>query len=141
MSDDFTGIIKTLLKGVIICKQNGEHLMDFVLDSEINPIHLSSFAGALSLGNHRDLGRKLISEKLGKDTDITIVKRHGLLLIALMSSDFSQKKIRSEAEKVLDMFNNLYKNELDGCVDVSRLASFRKILKAHLMDYFEKKTQ
>ena len=38
-----------LLKGIIICKESGEYLIDLILDTDINPIMLSSFVGALSM--------------------------------------------------------------------------------------------
>ncbi|MGV9173292.1 MAG: hypothetical protein ACOC4M_14780 [Promethearchaeia archaeon] len=144
MTDEFTKIIGHVLKGIIICRQNGEHLTDFVLDSKINPLLLSSFVGALSLGDAKRsgfgrtfLGKKLIREKFGQNVDLVIVNKYKLLLIAIINSKFSQETIRTKAEKALDLFYSLYKNELSGCVDVSRLDPFKKLLKAQLGDYFE----
>ncbi|MFX1269680.1 MAG: hypothetical protein ACFFAK_17105, partial [Promethearchaeota archaeon] len=41
--------VSKLLKGIVICKETGVYLLDLILDSEINPVLLSSFVGALSL--------------------------------------------------------------------------------------------
>ena len=41
--------LSKLLKGIVICKESGEYLLDLILDSDIDPVLLSSFVGALSL--------------------------------------------------------------------------------------------
>jgi len=38
-------IISKYLKGMVICHKNGTYLLDLILDTEINPVLLSSFVG------------------------------------------------------------------------------------------------
>ncbi|MBY8982063.1 MAG: hypothetical protein KGD57_03880 [Candidatus Lokiarchaeota archaeon] len=127
-----------LLKGVIICKESGEYLVDLILDSDINPILLSSFIGALSLFGKDNLGK--IEEILikGLNVEMVVVSKHNLILIAIMDKRFNKYYIREEAEKALDNFYTFYKNEIDECYDVCKFESFKKILLMQIIEYFDK---
>ncbi len=127
-----------LLKGIIICKESGEYLVDLILDSDINPVLLSSFIGALSLFGKDSLGK--IEEILikGLDVEMVVVSKHKLILIAIMDKKFNKYYIREEAEKALDNFYMFYKNEIDDCMDVNKYDSFKKILLMQIIEYFDK---
>ncbi|MHA1526047.1 MAG: hypothetical protein ACTSQD_03365, partial [Promethearchaeota archaeon] len=62
-----------LIKGIIICRESGEYLLDLILDSEINPVLLSSFVGALSLFGKDNLGKIEEIEVKGLDVGMIIV--------------------------------------------------------------------
>ncbi|MFW9771711.1 MAG: hypothetical protein ACFFBY_08550 [Promethearchaeota archaeon] len=129
-----------MLKGIVICKETGVYLLDLILDSEINPILLSSFVGALSLFGEENMGKIEEITIKGLDIQMIIVCKHKLILIAIMDKDFLKQDIREEAEKALDMFYTLYKNEIDECVDVFIFDSFKKILLKQIEDFFNKIT-
>lgn len=112
--------------------------MDLILDSEINPILLSSFVGALSLFGEENMGRIEEITIKGLDIQMIIVCKHKLILIAIMDKKFLKQSIREEAEKALDMFYSLYKNEIEESVDVFMFDSFKKILLKQIKDYFNK---
>jgi len=127
-----------LLKGIVICKESGEYLLDLILDSIINPIMLSSFVGALSLFGKDNLGKIEEINVKGLDVDMIIVSKYNLILIAIMDKDFIQHDIRNEAETALDMFYMLYQDETDGCVDLSKFESFKEVLLGQIKEYFER---
>ncbi|MFX1354526.1 MAG: hypothetical protein ACFFGP_11225 [Promethearchaeota archaeon] len=130
--------VSKLLKGIIICKETGVYLLDLILDSEINPILLSSFVGALSLFGEENMGKIEEITIKGLDIQMIIVSKNKLILIAIMDKEFLKDGIREEAEKALDMFYTLYKNEIEDCVDVYIFDSFKKILYEQINDYFNK---
>ncbi|MFX0033389.1 MAG: hypothetical protein ACFE9P_12055 [Candidatus Hermodarchaeota archaeon] len=130
--------VSKLLKGIIICKETGVYLLDLILDSEINPILLSSFVGALSLFGEENMGKIEEITIKGLDIQMIIVSKNKLILIAIMDKEFLKDGIREEAEKALDMFYTLYKNEIEDCVDVYIFDSFKKILYKQINDYFNK---
>ncbi|MFX1358969.1 MAG: hypothetical protein ACFFBT_09030 [Promethearchaeota archaeon] len=130
--------VSKLLKGIVICKETGVYLLDLILDSEINPVLLSSFVGALSLFGEENMGKIQEITIKGLDIQMIIVNKHNLILIAIMDKEFLKHDIRKEAEKSLDMFYSLYKNEIDECVDVCMFDSFKKILYKQIKEYFEK---
>ncbi|MFX1589458.1 MAG: hypothetical protein ACFFC1_15000, partial [Promethearchaeota archaeon] len=107
-----------MLKGIVICKETGVYLLDLILDSEINPVLLSSFVGALSLFGEENMGKIQEITIKGLDIQMIIVSKHNLILIAIMDKEIMKHNIREEAEKSLDMFYSLYKNEINECVDV-----------------------
>lgn len=126
------------MKGIVICKETGIYLLDLILDSEINPVLLSSFVGALSLFGSESLGRiEEISIK-GLSIQMIIVNKFDLVLIAIMDKDFVKDDMREEAEKALDMFYHLYQNEISDCTDVSQFESFKKILYNQIVEYFNR---
>ena len=130
--------VSKLLKGIVICKETGIYLLDLILDSEINPILLSSFVGALSLFGEENMGRIEEITIKGLDIQMIIVSKNKLILIAIMDKEILKDGIREEAEKALDMFYSLYKNEIEECVDVCIFDSFKKILYKQINDYFTK---
>lgn len=67
-----------------------------------------------------------------------IVNKFDLVLIAIMDKDFVKEDMREEAEKALDMFYHLYKNEISDSTDVSQFESFKKILYDQIVEYFNR---
>ena len=130
--------VSKLLKGIIICKETGIYLLDLILDSNINPIMLSSFVGALSLFGAENMGK--IEEILikGLDIQMIIVNKYDLVLIAIMDKEFAKDGIRQEAEKALDQFYTLYKNDINECVDINQFESFKRLLYTQIKDYFKR---
>lgn len=129
-----------LIKGIIICRESGEYLLDLILDSEINPMLLSSFVGALSLFGKDSLGKIEEIEIKGLDVGMVIVYKYSLILITIMAKDFMKNNIRKESEKTLDMFYSSYSKEIkdaNGCVDLSIFTDFKKLLYFQIQDYFE----
>ncbi|MBY8979940.1 MAG: hypothetical protein KGD72_06100 [Candidatus Lokiarchaeota archaeon] len=112
--------------------------MDLILDSEINPMLLSSFVGALSLFGSESLGKIEEITIKGLSIQMVIVNKFDLVLIAIMDKDFAKEDMREEAEKALDMFYHLYKNEISDSTDVSQFESFKKILYDQIVEYFNR---
>lgn len=112
--------------------------MDLILDSEINPMLLSSFVGALSLFGAESLGKIEEITIKGLSIQMVIVNKFDLVLIAIMDKDFAKEDMREEAEKALDMFYHLYKNEISDSTDVSQFESFKKILYDQIVEYFNR---
>jgi hypothetical protein len=130
--------ISKLLKGIVICKETGIYLLDLILDSNINPIMLSSFVGALSLFGSENMGKiEEISIK-GLDIQMIIVNKYDLVLITIMDKLFAKDGIRQEAEKALDQFYTLYKNDINECVDINQFESFKRLLYTQIEDYFQR---
>ena len=106
------------------------------MDSEINPMLLSSFVGALSLFGSESLGKIEEITIKGLSIQMIIVNKFDLVLIAIMDKDFVKEDMREEAEKALDMFYHLYQNEISDSTDVSQFESFKKILYDQIVEYF-----
>lgn len=127
-----------LVKGIVICKESGEYLLDLILDSKINPVLLSSFVGALRLfGNN--LGEIEEINIKGLDVDMIIVYKYNLIFVAILDKEFLKHDIREEAEKTLDMFYTLYRSEIanDDC-EVTQFKSFKNILSKQIEEYFKR---
>jgi hypothetical protein len=124
----------------VICKETGMYLLDLILDSDINPILLSSFVGALSLFGAENMGKIEEITIKGLSIQMIIVNKFNLVLIAIMDKDFVKEDIRNEAVKALDMFYHLYQNEIGDCTDVSQFESFKKILYDQIVEYFNRKS-
>jgi hypothetical protein len=109
-----------------------------ILDTEINPVLLSSFVGALSLFGKDNLGKIEEINVKGLAVDMIVVYKYNLILIAIISHDFKDD-IREEAEKALDMFYSSYVKELQNleCLNVSIFDEFKKVLYLQIQDYFE----
>ncbi len=109
-----------------------------ILDTEINPVLLSSFVGALSLFGKDNLGKIEEINVKGLAVDMIVVYKYNLILIAIISHDFKED-IRDEAEKALDMFYSSYVKELQNleCLNVSIFDEFKKVLYLQIQDYFE----
>ncbi len=127
-----------LLKGIVICKESGEYLLDLILDAKINPVLLSSFVGALRLFGD-NLGEiKEINIK-GLDVNMIIVYKYNLIFVAIMDRSLIKHDIREEAEKALDMFYTLYRMEINSnCIDISQFEYFKKLLSKQI-DVYSKK--
>ncbi|MHA1242342.1 MAG: hypothetical protein ACTSQU_16400 [Promethearchaeota archaeon] len=108
------------------------------MDSEINPVLLSSFVGALSLFGSESLGKIEEITIKGLSIQMIIVNKFDLVLIAIMDKDFIKEDMRKEAEKALDMFYHLYKNEISDSTDVFQFESFKKILYDQIVEYFNR---
>ena len=121
----------------MICKESGEYLLDLILDSDINPVLLSSFVGALSLFGKDNLGKIEEISVIGIDVNMIIVYKYNLILIAIVDKDFIKHDIRDEAEKALDMFYSSYLEEIKKGVEVSVFNDFKQILYMQIEDYFE----
>lgn len=108
------------------------------MDTEINPVLLSSFVGALSLFGKDNLGKIEEINVKGLAVDMIVVYKYNLILIAIISHDFKED-IRDEAEKALDMFYSSYVKELQNleCLNVSIFDEFKKVLYLQIQDYFE----
>ena len=130
--------VSKLIKGIVICKETGIYLLDFILDTKINPILLSSFVGALSLFGEENLGRIEEITIKGLDIQMIIVNKYNLTFIAIMDKDFVKHNIRIEAEKSLDMFYNLYCDEIGEDVDTNTFDPFKEVLIHQINKYFEK---
>jgi len=116
------------------------YLLDLILDSEINPVLLSSFVGALSLFGTENMGKIEEITIKGLSIQMIIVNKFDLVLIAIMDKDFVKDDIREEAVKALDMFYHLYQNEIGDCTDVSQFESFKKVLYDQIVEYFDRKS-
>jgi len=128
-----------LLKGIIICKYSGEYLLDLILDTEINPILLSSFVGALSMFGEDNLGKIEEINVKGLDVDMIIVSKYKLILIAIMDKKFMQGGIREEAKMALDMFYMLYEKDIEETViDIGKFDSFKDVLISQVKEYFDR---
>ena len=127
-----------LLKGIVICKESGEYLLDLILDTKINPVLLSSFVGALGLFGE-NLGRiKEINIK-GLDVEMIVVYKYNLIFVAILDKEIKKHNIREEAKKSLDMFYSLYRREIDeNCSEISQFTSFKNILFTQIEEYFNR---
>ena len=126
------------VKAIVICKESGEYLLDFILDHQINPISLSSFIGALSMFGKDGLGQiKEITIK-GLNLELVIINKHKLVLLTIVDKSFMSDKIREDYEKSLDMFYLLYKKDIEQySLDTARFESFKKILILQIQEHFE----
>jgi hypothetical protein len=126
------------LKGIVICKESGEYLLDLILDSKINPVLLSSFVGALRLfGNN--LGEIEEINIKGLDVQMIIVYKYNLIFVAILDKEFVKHNIREQAEKSLDIFYTLYRTEIrNQSYEISQFESFKNILSKQIEEYFIK---
>ncbi|MFX0081202.1 MAG: hypothetical protein ACFE94_05560 [Candidatus Hodarchaeota archaeon] len=127
-----------LIKGIVICKESGEYLLDLILDTKIDPVLLSSFVGALRLfGNN--LGELKEINIKGLDVDMIIVYKYNLIFVAILAKEFLKHDIRDQAEKSLDMFYTLYRVEINNDnFEISQFESFKNILAKQIKEYFNK---
>ena len=112
-------------------------MLDLILDSDINPVLLSSFVGALSLFGKDNLGKIEEISVTGIDVNMIIVYKYNLILIAIVDKEFIKHDLRDEAEKALDMFYSSYFKEITKGVEVSVFNDFKQILYMQIEDYFE----
>ena len=127
-----------MLKGIVICKESGEYLLDLILDTKINPVLLSSFVGALGLFGENLGAIEEITIK-GLDVEMIVVYKYNLIFVAILDKEFTRRDIRGEAEKALDMFYSLYSKEInEDCNEVSQFSSFKNILFTQIEQYFNR---
>ena len=140
ISEDTLEIPK-LLKGIVICRQTGVYLLDLIIDTEINPILLSSFVGALGMFGSENMGK--IEEIIikGLDIQMIIVNKYDLFLIAILDKDFASKDIHDEAEKALDIFYSVYQDEIGDCVELGIFEPFKKALSNQIKEFFDRTTE
>ncbi len=126
------------IKGIVICEESGQYLLDLILDTKINPVLLSSFVGALGLFGE-NLGQIEEINIKGLDVEMIIVYKYNLIFVAILDKGFARLGIREEAEKALDMFYSLYRTEIDeNCNEVSQFTSFKNILFTQIEEYFNR---
>ncbi len=136
ISLDIKSEVSKFLKGIIICKESGIYLLDLILDSDINPMLLSSFVGALQLFGAENMGKIEEITIKGLSIDMIIVNKYNLVMITILDKSFVKNDIRGESEKVLDMFYAIYKDEIEDCAEIYQFESFKKILYDQIEDYF-----
>lgn len=113
-------------------------MLDLILDTNINPVLLSSFVGALRLFGD-NLGEIEEINIKGIDVEMIIVYKYNLILVAILDKDFMKEDIREEAEIALDMFYSLYSKEInENCIEVSQFHSFKEILSTQIEQYFNR---
>jgi len=111
-------------------------LLDLILDSDINPLLLSSFVGALQLFGAENMGKIEEIRIKGLSIDMIIVNKYNLVMITILDKAFVKDGIRGESEKALDMFYTIYRDEIEDCDEVYQFKSFKKILYDQIEDYF-----
>lgn len=125
-------------KAIVIAKESGEHLLDYIFDSDINPIMLSSFVGALGLFGKDNLVKIEEINIKGLDIDMIIVYKYKLILVAITDKNLTKGNLREEAEKSLDWFYILYEKEIENAINLDVFDSFKKILYLQIKEYLEK---
>lgn len=126
------------IKGIVICKVTGEYIFDLMFESELNPLLLSSYTGALSLFGHDNIGK--IDEIIikGEDIAMIIVNKHKLVLIAILEKNFAANyDFKEEGEKILELFYQNYKDDISS-VEVEKFDPFKEILKEKIQDIYNK---
>ncbi|MFX0070759.1 MAG: hypothetical protein ACFFAO_06685 [Candidatus Hermodarchaeota archaeon] len=128
----------SFMKSIVICKTSGEYLLDLILDSEINPVLLSSFIGALSLFGKDNIGKIEEINIKGLDLEMIIVSKYDLILVAIMEREYVNENMRKEAEKSLEYFYLLFKEDIENSYyDINVFESFKKILFQQIKEYSE----
>lgn len=125
------------MKAIVIAKESGEYLLDLILDSDINPMLLSSFIGALALFGKENMGKIEEITVKGLDLEMIVVSKYDLILIAIMDKAYVRENIRDEAERALDFFYILYKKDLENSLHTGIFESFKKILILQIQDYLD----
>jgi len=131
--------------GVIIATSNGVPLVSVKVDNknkEINENLIAPFFSALSKYSEENIAS--LDETLikGGRVETLIIKKHELILIALMDKDMKKVKIAVEAEKALDLFFEMYQKELENfdktCVNLDIFDKFEVLLKKQINEYYRK---
>ena len=128
-----------IIKGIVICKNTGEYLVDLILDANINPVLLSSFVSALSFFGKENLGKiEEISVK-GLDVEMIVVAKYDLILVTIMDKDFLKGEMREEAENLLDIFYSCYQEEIKGdCSEIMKFEEFQQVLASQVQEYIHR---
>ena len=127
------------IKGIVICKETGEYLLDLILDSEIDPVLLSSFVGALALFGLDNIGKIEEITVKGLNIEMLIVSRNHLILVIIFDKNWETNIMHEEAEEALNMFYYTYKDVINKIpIDISKFESFKNLLNIQIKDYFKK---
>jgi len=137
MSDQEENLDYSFMKAIVICKESGQYLLDLILDLKINPLLLSSFIGALALFGKDNMGKIREITVKGLDLEMIIVSKYDLILIAIIDKAYVRENLRDEAEKALDMFYLLYKEDIENSIHTGVFESFNKILMLQIKDYLD----
>jgi len=127
------------IKGIVICKETGEYLLDLILDTDIDPVLLSSFVGALALFGLDNIGKIEEINIKGLNIEMLIVSRNNLILVIIFDKNWETNILHEEAEEALNMFYYTYKHEIKrNPINISRFESFKNLLNIQIKDYFKK---
>ena len=127
------------IKGIVICKETGEYLLDLILDSDIDPVLLSSFVGALALFGLDNIGKIEEITVKGLNIEMLIVSRNHLILVIIFDKNWETNIMHEEAEEALNMFYYTYKDVINKIpIDISKFESFKNLLNIQIKDYFKK---
>jgi len=127
------------IKGIVICKETGEFLLDLILDTDIDPVLLSSFVGALALFGLDNIGK--IEEIIikGLNIEMLIVSRNNLTLVIIFDKNWETNILREEAEEALNIFYYTYKDEINKSpINIGKFESFKNLLNIQIKEYFKK---
>ena len=127
------------IKGIVICKETGEFLLDLILDTDIDPVLLSSFVGALALFGLDNIGK--IEEIIikGLNIEMLIVSRNHLTLVIIFDKNWETNILREEAEEALNIFYYTYKDEINKSpINIGKFESFKNLLNLQIREYFKK---
>lgn len=128
-----------IIKGIVICKNSGEYLVDLILDTNINPILLSSFVSALSFFGKENLGKIEEIAVKGLDVEMIVVAKYDLILVTIMDKDFLEGEMRDEAENLLDIFYSCYQEEIgEDCSEIVKFEEFQQVLASQVQDYIHR---
>ncbi len=139
-------IKKRPIKAVIIATSHGVPLVSVKSSSEIDEKLISPFFSAIKNFSENTLdfskeGLDFLQIKGGK-VETLIARNHDLILIALMDKDMKKIGVKKEAEEALNLFYEMYKDELQEmdatCVDLNVFKKFEVILEKQIQDYYEK---
>lgn len=128
---------KQLIKGIVVCRDSGEYLLDLIFETKVNPLILSSFIGALSLfgKDHLDSIEEVIIR--GAKVEIVIVNRTKMIFIAILDKDFPIDNMIEEGEKALEMLYSMHCDTIDNPhSNIPDFSEFKDKLLNQLKDYF-----
>jgi len=134
------------VKAVIIATNNGVPLVSVKTSSEIDEKLISPFFSAIKQFSENALdfskqGLDFLQIKGGK-VETLVARNHNLILIALMDKDMKKVGVKKEAEEALNLFYEMYKDELkqmeENCVNLHVFEKFEAVLKKQIQEYYEK---
>lgn len=128
----------SVVKGFVICKESGEYIFDWMIESELNPILLSSYVGALSLFGIDHLNQ--IDEIIikGPETEMIVVNGHHLVLITILEKDFSSNyDFKEQSEEILDNFYETFEDQIEQAVDTTPFEAFKETLRDHIESFLK----
>lgn len=131
--------VTNIIKGIVICRELGDFLVDLIVDEKINSILLSSFISAISILGKENMGKITDISIKGLDVDIVVAYKYDLILIAFLSKGYATYGLRDKTEEALEMFYSTYHSEIDSkkLIDINEFDDFKKILFLQLKKYLE----